>query len=116
MATKFVDTAGREFRTPTRAEFDAAAVLLKAAGWLECGASMVDNAREAGVTDFGRLFIRAGERYWLNLKTIDGAPAAKCDHCGAVAADWCEYDVKDRGRVRLCLTCDDDPAVMILQQ
>lgn len=62
-------------KTPTQREFNEVAAKLVAAGWELVGTVMVDDAKKPGVTNFGRLFTKNGERFYLNYKTITSLPA-----------------------------------------
>ena len=46
-------------------------------GWTKVGAMLVDDARKEGVADFGVLFMRDGEKFWLNYKTINNLPSGR---------------------------------------
>jgi hypothetical protein len=47
---------------------------LKAAGWTHILSVMADNAKQPGVEDFGSLYKKDGQEYWLNIKTLDRLP------------------------------------------
>ncbi len=63
-------------KIPTVKEFADAAKRLTDAGWELVGTVMVDDAHKPEVVNFGRLYTRNGERFYLNLKTIGQLPAA----------------------------------------
>lgn len=62
-------------KMPTPAEFRAAAAALVVRGWQEIATVMADDAKKDGVTNFGRLFRRGADRFYLNYKTIGALPA-----------------------------------------
>lgn len=55
---------------PSPKEFSAAEKKLIGAGFDHIGTVMADNAKQEGVTDFGKLFVRSGKKFYLNFKTI----------------------------------------------
>jgi hypothetical protein len=61
-------------KMPTPREFDVAAAKLVLAGWELVSTIMADDAKKPGVTNFGRLYVKGGERFYLNFKTISNLP------------------------------------------
>ncbi len=59
---------------PTMKQFNDAANKLTVMGWEFVMSMMVDDAKKEGVTEFGRLFTKNGQRFWLNFKTIWNLP------------------------------------------
>jgi hypothetical protein len=61
-------------KMPTPAEFNAAAKNLSDRGWTLVGTVMVDDAKKPGVINFGRMYTRSGDKFYLNFKTIGNLP------------------------------------------
>jgi len=59
---------------PGRKAFAGASKALKAVGWAHIATIAADDAKQDGVTNFGMMFTRPGETFYLNYKTITSIP------------------------------------------
>lgn len=59
---------------PSRKEFFAAQNILAARGWEHTMSIMQDDAKKEGVTNFGCVYVKNGQEFYLNFKTIGNLP------------------------------------------
>ncbi len=59
---------------PTLSQFNDAVRSLESAGWVLTETRLPDISSGPAVTEFGRLYVKGGRAFWLNMKTVTQTP------------------------------------------